>query len=51
VRNRLKPVDTSSPRSTFDGFLDSVNRAYALVMETDAALKMEFYVFRNNKIL
>jgi MscS family membrane protein len=39
VRNRLKPIDTSSPRSTFDGFFDSVNRVYALVMEADAALK------------
>ena len=39
VRNRLKPVDTSSPRATLDGFLDSVNRAYALVMETNAALR------------
>ncbi len=39
VRNRLKPVDTSSPRSTLEGFLDSVNRAHALVMEADAALR------------
>ena len=39
VRNRLKPVDTSSPRSTLEGFLDSVNRAYGLVMEADAAAK------------
>ncbi len=39
VRNRLKPVDTSSPRSTLEGFLDSVNRAYGLVMEADAAVK------------
>ena len=39
IRNRLKPVDTSSPRSTLEGFLDSVNRVYRLVMETDAALK------------
>ena len=38
IRNRLKPVDTSTPRSTLAGFLDSVNRAYALVMEADAAL-------------
>jgi MscS family membrane protein len=39
VRNRLRPVDTSSPRSTMEGFLDSMNRAYALVMEADAALR------------
>ena len=39
VRNRLKPVDTSNPRSTLEGFLDSVNRAYALVMQADAALQ------------
>lgn len=38
IRNRLKPVDTSSPRSTLAGFLDSINRAYALVIEADAAL-------------
>lgn len=38
VRNRLKPVDATSPRSTLDGFLDSMNRAYTLVMEADAAL-------------
>ena len=39
VRNRLRPVDVSSPRSTLEGFLDSVNRAYALIMEAEAALK------------
>ncbi len=39
VRNRLRPVDTSSPRSTLEGFLDSVNRAHALVMEAEAALQ------------
>lgn len=38
LRNRLKKVDTGSPRSTFDGFLDSVNRAYRLVVEAEAAL-------------
>ena len=36
---RLKPVDTSNPRSTLEGFLDSINRAYVLVMEAEAALK------------
>lgn len=39
VRDRLKPVDTSNPRSTLEGFLDSINRAYALVMQADAALQ------------
>ena len=34
----LRPADTSNPRSTLEGFLNSVNRAYALVMEADAAL-------------
>ena len=38
LQQRLKPVDTSSPRATLDGFLDSVNRAYALVMQANAAL-------------
>jgi len=37
-RIRLKPVDTSSPRSTLNGFLDSVNRAYVLVQEVETAL-------------
>lgn len=39
ARNRLKPVDTLSPKSTLEGFLDSVNRSHALAMEADAALK------------
>ena len=38
VRNRLRPIDTSSPRSTMEGFLDSINRAYVLVTEAEAAL-------------
>jgi MscS family membrane protein len=38
-RNRLKPVDTSNPRSTLDGFLESGNLAYKLVNEADAALE------------
>lgn len=38
MRNRLKPIDTSSPRATLDGFLDSVTRVYDLVMEANAAL-------------
>ena len=38
VSDRLRPVDTSNPRSTLEGFLESMNRAYQLVMEADAAL-------------
>ncbi len=39
IRNRLRPVDTTSPRSTLQGFLNSVNRAYVLATETNAALR------------
>ena len=39
LRERLKPVDTSSPRTTYEGFPDSVNRAHMLVMETNTALR------------
>nr|MDJ0884901.1 hypothetical protein [Desulfobacterales bacterium] len=39
IRNRLRPVDTTSPRSTLQGFLDSVNHAYALATDTNAALR------------
>ncbi len=38
VRKRLKPVETSSPRSTLQGFLDSVNLAHELIMEADTGL-------------
>ncbi len=38
-RNRLNPVDTSSPRTTLQGFLDKVNRAYTIVMDTEKALR------------
>jgi len=38
LRSRLQAVDTSSPRSTFEGFLDSVNRAYRLASEANSAL-------------
>jgi MscS family membrane protein len=41
LRNRLKPVDTSSPRSTFEGFLDNVNRAYELVSQANDARRTE----------
>jgi MscS family membrane protein len=41
LRNRLKGIDMSSPRSTLDGFLDAMNRAYHLVMEADAAMKAD----------
>jgi len=39
LRTRLKSVDTYSPRSTLEGFLDSVNRAYELVTETNTKLQ------------
>ena len=38
IRNRLKPIDTSSPRSTLEGFLDDVNRAYVLASRANNAL-------------
>jgi MscS family membrane protein len=38
LRSRLKPADTSSPRSTLEGLLDNVNRAYELVSEANSAL-------------
>ncbi len=41
LRNRLKTIDTSTPRSTLEGLLESVNRAYALVVKTNAALGAE----------
>jgi MscS family membrane protein len=39
LRLRLRRVETSNPRSTLRIFLDNVNRAYALIMEADEALK------------
>ena len=39
MQNLLRPVDAESPRATLDGFLGSVNRAYTLVMKTNAALE------------
>ncbi len=39
LRNRLKVTDTSSPRATLEGFLYSVNQAYALVMGADFKLR------------
>ncbi len=41
VRARLKPIDTSTPRSTLEGFLDAVNRAHTIVMDADAALRAD----------
>jgi MscS family membrane protein len=41
MRILLMPVDAESPRATLTGFLDSVNRAYTLVMETNSALKAD----------
>jgi MscS family membrane protein len=34
ARTTLRPVDTSNPLATLEGFLESVNRAYALIMAT-----------------
>ncbi len=41
VRNRLLPIDASSPLSTLEGFLDSVNRAHVLVKEAGGALRSD----------
>jgi len=41
ARERLKPVDTSSPRSTLLGFLESVGRAHKLIVIADAALRSD----------
>ena len=37
IQDRLRPVDTSNPLATFEGFLESVNRAHELIMDTQAA--------------
>ncbi|MGI9592314.1 MAG: hypothetical protein ACR2P8_13155, partial [Myxococcota bacterium] len=39
LRERLEPVETSSPRAVYEGFVESVNRAHALVMQADSALR------------
>jgi len=39
LRDRLKKVDASSPRQTLVGFLQSLDRAYALVQDAEAKLK------------
>ncbi len=39
LRIHLRRVNTSSPRATLRAFLHNMNRAYALVMEADIALK------------
>jgi len=39
LRTRLQSVDTNSPRSTLEGFLDNVNLAYELVVETNKKLQ------------
>ena len=41
IRYHLKPVDTSSPRSTFAGFRLSMNRAYEIVMNAEAAMSAD----------
>jgi MscS family membrane protein len=37
VSRRLRPVDTSTPRTVMQEFMKSVNQAYALVMEAENA--------------
>ncbi|WP_455241463.1 mechanosensitive ion channel family protein [Petrachloros mirabilis] len=39
VRSRLKKLDSISPRLSLVGFLNSMNRAYELVMDANAKLK------------
>ena len=39
LRDLLRPLDTSSPRATLQGFLDNVNRAYVLVTEVNEKLR------------
>lgn len=41
IRSRLKSIDASSPRALLQQFLASVNAAYALMMEADAALSTD----------
>jgi MscS family membrane protein len=41
IRNILKPIETANPRSVVQGFTESVNNAYELVMKADAALKTD----------
>jgi len=41
LRNRLKKVEALSPRQTLVGFLDSLNRAHALLRDTNARLKAQ----------
>jgi len=38
LRDRLKPISTSSPRWLFQGFLEKMNRAHRLITEAEAAL-------------
>jgi MscS family membrane protein len=38
LQQRLQPVDTDSPRATLNGFLESINQAYALVTQANRAL-------------
>jgi len=41
VRYRLRPIDTSDPRSTFLGFRETLERAYLMIMDADAAFKAD----------
>ncbi len=40
-RNRLTRIDPVSPRSCLQGFLDSMNQAYEIVLDANAASKAE----------
>ncbi len=41
VRYRLRPIDTSDPRSTFFGFRETLERAYRMIMNADAAFNAD----------
>jgi len=41
LRSRLEKVDASSPRQTLVGFLESIDRAYALVKDANAKMRAQ----------
>jgi MscS family membrane protein len=41
IRQRLRPVDDSSPRALLDGFLANANAAYDIVMQADTAMRSQ----------
>ena len=51
IRNRLRPIDTSNPRSTLMGFLESVNQSYVIVMDADAALRASPPTMTRNEVI